>query len=88
MKALKIEDLNVAQELDGRALSSVRGGMLGYYPLPFPPVNVSNTTNFSAQQLVSQSNDMFSNNGNNVAFASGIQSTFKPSQTGTNTINF
>lgn len=88
MKALKIEDLNVAHALDGRAMSSVRGGMLGCYPLPCWPVNMTNTTNFSAQQLVNQSNDILSNNGNNVAFASGIQSTVKPMQTGVNTINF
>ncbi|MGN6317143.1 hypothetical protein [Trinickia sp.] len=88
MKALKIEDLNVAKELDGRAMSSVRGGTLGYFHFPFAPVSISNTTNFSAEQSVGQANEILSNNGNNAAFVTGITSTVKPSQTGTNTINF
>lgn len=89
MTSLKIENLDLAKDLDSRAMSAVRGGMLGFFPvLPVLPVNVSDTTNFNAQQLIGQTNSIVSNNGNNVAFASGITSTIKPTQTATNTINF
>ncbi|MGN6666305.1 MAG: hypothetical protein ACTHKH_04945 [Trinickia sp.] len=89
MTSLKIENLDLAKDLDSRAMSAVRGGMLGCFPLvPYVPVNTTDTTNFNAQQLIGQTNSIVSNNGNNVAFASGITSTFKPSQTATNTINF
>jgi hypothetical protein len=89
MTSLKIENLDLAKELDGRAMSAVRGGTLGYFPLlPYSPVHVTDTTNFSAQQLIGQTNSIVNNNGNNVAFATGITSTVKPSQTATNTINF
>jgi hypothetical protein len=90
MKSLMIEDLGVAKELDGRAMSAVRGGTLGYLlPLPYySPVNVSDTTNFSAQQLIGQSNNIVNNTGNDAAFVSGIHSTVNPSQSAKNTINF
>ncbi|PMS32815.1 hypothetical protein C0Z20_25660 [Trinickia symbiotica] len=84
-----IEDLGAAKELDARAMSAVRGGTLGYLPLPYySPVHVTDTTNFSAQQLISQSNSIVNNTGNDVAFSSGIHSTVNPSQSAKNTINF
>ena len=59
---LKIEDLNVAKELDGRAMSAVRGGTLGFFPpLPFSPVNIADSTTFSAQQLIGQTNNIVNN---------------------------
>jgi hypothetical protein len=89
MKSLMIEDLGVAKELDGRAMSGVRGGTGSYWPLPYySPVHVTDTTNFSAQQLIGQTNNIVNNTGNNVAFASDIHSTVNPSQHATNTINF
>ncbi|PTB18556.1 hypothetical protein C9I57_21225 [Trinickia symbiotica] len=89
MKSLMIEDLGVAKELDGRAMSAVRGGTGYLLPLPYySPVHVTDTTNFSAQQLISQSNSIVNNTGNDVAFASGIHSTVNPSQSAKNTINF
>ena len=89
MTSLKIENLDLAKDLDSRAKSGVRGGTLGYYPLlPFSPVHISDTTNFSAQQLIGQTNNIVSNNGNNVAFASGLSTKINPTQTATNTINF
>ncbi|WP_206998693.1 hypothetical protein [Trinickia mobilis] len=87
MKTLMIEDLAVAKELDGREMSAVRGGYLPVvYPV-FPSVHVD-TTNFSATQLIGQSNSIENNTGNDVAFASGIHSTVNPSQNARNTINF
>jgi hypothetical protein len=89
MKSLMIKDLEVAKELDGRAMSAVRGGVLGLYPLlPYSPVQVTDTTNFSASQLIGQTNSIVNNTGNDVAFASNIHSTVNPSQKATNTINF
>ncbi|OXC77048.1 hypothetical protein BSU04_18725 [Caballeronia sordidicola] len=88
MKTLMIKDLSVTEELDSRAMSAVRGGNLpGFWPS-----YSSSTTNlsFGAEQLISQSQNTISNNGNNVAFASGISSTVKPTQTANNynTVNF
>ena len=90
MKALMIKDLSVAKELDGRAMSAVRGGgALSLFPLqPYSPAHVANTTNFSASQLIGQTNGIVNNTGNDVAFASGINSTVNPLQKATNTINF
>ncbi|WP_242540000.1 hypothetical protein [Trinickia mobilis] len=87
MKTLMIEDLSVAKELDGRAMSAVRGGYLPVvYPL-FPSVHVD-TTNFSASQAIGQSNTILNNTGNDAAFVSNIHSTVNPSQNAHNTINF
>jgi hypothetical protein len=88
MKSLSIKDLSVTEELDSRAMSAVRGGNL---PGFWPSYNSSSTSlSFDAQQLISQTQTTISNNGNNVAFASGISSTVKPTQTAnnTNTVNF
>jgi hypothetical protein len=90
MSKLMIADLSVSHELDRREMSAVRGGSLGglwpvYYPTP--SVNVS-TTNFSAQQLIGQTNTIENNTGNDVAFASGIHSSVNPVQTAHNSINF
>ncbi|MFT4510382.1 hypothetical protein [Caballeronia sp. 15711] len=88
MKSLSIKDLSVTEELDSRAMSVVRGGNL---PGFWPGVNVSSyEASFSADQLISQTQNTLNNNGNNVAFASGIHSTVDPKQTASNknTINF
>jgi hypothetical protein len=87
MKSLTIKDLSVTEELDSRAMSTVRGGNLPGWP------SYSSTSadfSFASQQLISQSQNTINNNGNNVAFASGISSTVKPTQTAnnSNTINF
>jgi len=88
MKTLMIKDLSVTEELDSRAMSAVRGGNLPSYWPGFS----SSTTNlsFGAEQLISQSQNTINNNGNNVAFVSGISSTVKPTQTANNynTVNF
>lgn len=48
------------------------------------------TTNltFDVSQSLSQSQNTINNNGNNVAYASGITSTVTPTQTGSNNITF
>jgi hypothetical protein len=88
MKSLTIKDLSVTEELDSRAMSAVRGGNL---PSFWPGYNSSSTSlSFGAEQLISQTQTTINNNGNNVAFASGISSTVKPTQTANNynTVNF
>lgn len=92
MSKLMIADLSVAQELDSREMSAVRGGNLGFGPLPIfypsvPSVKVS-TTNFTAEQVIGQTNSIMSNTGNDVAFVTGISSSTNPMQTAHNTINF
>jgi len=92
MSKLMIADLSVAQELDRREMSAVRGGNLGigglwptYYPTP--SVKVDNTS-FTAEQVIGQTNSIVSNTGNDAAFVSGISSSVNPKQTAHNTINF
>ena len=93
MKALIIKDLSVTAELDRKAMAAVQGGMgSSSYSTPSywkPELDVTkNEFNFDISQSLNQSQNTLVNNGNNVAFASGITSTVKPHQTGTNTINF
>ena len=98
MKALTIKDLSVTAELDRQAMSAVHGGtgMSGMYKgMPslshqYTPSYSFNKSdfNFDASQSLNQEQNTLVNNGNNVAFASGITSTVNPSQTGKNTINF
>jgi len=88
MSKLMIADLSVAQELDRREMSAVRGGNLSLLPVyPMPSVNY-NTTNFAAEQVIGQTNSIVSNVGNDVAFASNIHATVNPVQKASNTINF
>jgi hypothetical protein len=100
MKALTIKDLATTTDLDSDALSAVRGGC-GYVP-PMPSCHMpsfggpsyapslsltKNDFNFSANQGLSQSQNTLVNNGNNVAFASGITSNVSPTQNGSNNIS-
>ena len=101
MTTLHIKDLAVATELDRAEMASVAGGCY-YYPQPScwtptycPPVYCpsepkSHPTSFSfdATQQIGQSQNVVNNNGNNVAFASGISSTVNPTQSASNNINF
>ncbi|RJF96048.1 hypothetical protein [Noviherbaspirillum saxi] len=90
MKALIINDLSVTEELDASAMAAVRGGTYKGMPFYFGPlVSMSkNDFQFDAEQSLGQSQNTLVNNGNNAAFVSGITSTVKPHQHGTNTINF
>ncbi|WP_194724958.1 hypothetical protein [Noviherbaspirillum malthae] len=92
MKTLIIKDLPAAAELDAKSMTAVRGGT-GFHRMPAlfasPLVSISkHELNFGAEQLLGQEQNTQVNNGNNVAFASGIKSTVNPTQTGKNTINF
>ncbi|MEC4721284.1 hypothetical protein RY831_19135 [Noviherbaspirillum sp. CPCC 100848] len=92
MKALSIKDLSVSKDLGAKDMTSVRGGT-GYAKMPSlfvgPLASFSkHELNFGAEQLLGQEQSTLVNNGNNVAFASGIKSNVNPTQTGKNTINF
>ena len=90
MSTLSIKDLSVAETLEGKAMRAVRGGMYRIMPYYWgPSVSVSKKDlNFSAEQLISQSQSVSNANGNNVAFAHGITSTVNPTQRAHNNINF
>ena len=101
MKTLTIKDLSLAADLDAAALASVRGGCGYTTPMPscYSPCSPSgwggpqagfdkSSLNFNAAQQLNQSQNTLVNNGNNVAFASGITSNVAPHQDGNNSISF
>jgi len=89
MNALMIKDLSITEQRDSRAMSAVRGGFgpsTSYYN--FSPVFApNNSKKVDATQLINTSMDIQNANGNNVAFAAGIQSTIDPSITSSNNIH-
>ena len=89
MTNLTITDLAITASLDRKAMSAVRGGMMkgGYSYMPLFD-GAKHDFSFTATQLTSQEQNNVNETGNNVAFASGIQSTFKPSQSSTSSISF
>jgi hypothetical protein len=101
MQALTIKDLSVSADLDTRAMSAVRGGTCAVPTMPSwcapatpscgpsyaPSLSLSSSEfNFAATQDLCQSQNTQVNNGNNVAFASGITSNVSPTQNGSNNI--
>lgn len=91
MKALTIKDLSRTTELDRSAMAAVHGGMYKggspFYPMASFDAS-KHSFSFDAKQSIGQSQETLVNNGNNVAFATDITSTVKPTQTANNTINF
>ena len=92
MKSLTIKDLARTTELDRQAMAGVSGGMAkdykGWMP-SFTSIDASeHNFSFDATQGVAQSQKTIVNNGNNVAFASGITANVNPTQKADNTINF
>jgi hypothetical protein len=94
MTHLTIKDLSRANELDAADMAAVSGGS-GYCAPVFPCYDVpampscyepSSSFSLNASQVLGQSQNVMNNNGNNVAFASGISSTVNPTQTGSNNI--
>jgi hypothetical protein len=93
MKSLTIKDLARTTELDRHAMAGVAGGgnkdYKGMMPYSVFAVDASKDSfSFDATQLISQDQKTVVNNGNNVAFASGITANVKPTQTAHDTINF
>jgi len=101
MTTLLIKDLAAATELDRAGMASVTGGCYYYkqpscwtpsycapdYGMPAPKSHPT-SFDFNASQSIGQSQNVMNNNGNNVAFASGITSTVNPTQSANNNINF
>lgn len=89
MTHLSISDLAITEELDRKAMSAVRGGMMkcGYGLLPVFDSG-KHDFSFSATQLTSQEQQNINETGNNAAFVSGIHSSFAPKQTSTSNISF
>jgi len=102
MTTLLIKDLAAATDLDRAGMAAVSGGCYykapscwtpSYCPpeygMPAPSYKGSPTSfSFDASQSIGQSQNVVNNNGNNVAFASGISSTVNPTQSANNNINF
>ena len=87
MNSLMIKDLAVTEELDSRAMSAVRGGTSPFF---FPSYDFSKLdVNVDTQQLIGQTQNVSSANGNNAALVAGIHSNVKPVQEAhnTNTVN-
>lgn len=98
MTTLLIKDLARSEQLDRAAMAGVHGGsgyggyggmpkeMMGYWG---PSYSVDKDVfSFNASQAIGQTQNVLNNNGNNVAFASGITSTVNPTQTANNSIQF
>jgi hypothetical protein len=97
MQTLMIKDLPVAEELDRKAMSAVRGGSykfapswLSYYSSDYDLNASKHDFSIDVSQLVGQTQTVNTTVGNNVAFAQDIHATVKPTQTATNnnTIRF
>jgi len=85
------------EELDRACMASVHGGsgapyggmpkdMMAYWG---PSYSVDKDVfSFNASQAIGQTQNVLNNNGNNVAFASGITSTVNPTQSANNNISF
>ena len=90
MTILTITDLSITADLDQKAMATVRGGYYrGSSSYGLPSFSSSkHDFEFSATQLTSQMQNNVNETGNNVAFAGDIHSTFKPTQTNSNSISF
>jgi hypothetical protein len=90
MNSLTIQDLPVTEQLDRAAMSAVRGGVALLPGLDLSQYNLSTfNLSLSAPQFIGQTQNVFNQNGNNVAFATDIDSKVKPIQKAdnSNTVN-
>ncbi|MGE5490231.1 MAG: hypothetical protein ACM31P_02990 [Actinomycetota bacterium] len=88
MRILLIKDLSRTETLDAKAMAAVQGGHKGapsYYRSDLWDLS-SHDKSLKVDQLIGQNQETFNANGNNVAFADGISSKVKPTQTATNSV--
>ena len=89
MNTLTIKDLSIAEQLDSKAMSAVRGGFgpsASYFN--FTPVYAPNySKKVDATQLISTTMNIQSANGNDAAFVAGVTTTIDPHVTSSNNIN-
>ena len=95
MRHLIITDLSDTTGLDRHTMQAIRGGTYAADCYPTPAIHgfwgsdsSKHDFSFDAQQLTQQTQTNANANGNNVAFASGISSCFKPSQANDSSIRF
>ncbi|WP_144139873.1 hypothetical protein [Paraburkholderia sp. BCC1884] len=89
MNTLTIKDLSIAEQLDSKSMSAVRGGYgpsSSYYN--FSPVYApDNSKNIGATQLISNTLNVDNANANNVAFASCLNTNIAPCISTSNNIH-
>ena len=97
MAILSISDLRVASELDGNALSKIRGGFAPHLPGLGMQQMFGEHAKFFAQQpkflfeaaqAQSQGQSVVTNNGNNAAFVAGGASPSGEPYSSVNTLKF
>jgi hypothetical protein len=86
MSALMIKDLSVTEQLDSKAMKSVRGGYV-FAPFPSLSFKFDNSKTVDAQQLVNQTNEIDNVSDNNNAFAEHLPTTIKTNVKGNNSIS-
>ncbi|HZZ01788.1 hypothetical protein [Paraburkholderia sp.] len=89
MNTLMIKDLSLTAQLDSKAMSAVRGGFgpsVSYFNFS-PIVAPNNSKQVSATQLISNEINVQNANGNNVAFAAGLDTSIVPCVTSSNNIH-
>ncbi|MCC8392722.1 hypothetical protein LJ656_08990 [Paraburkholderia sp. MMS20-SJTR3] len=88
MKTLMIKDLSVTEQLDSKAMRTVRGGFgpsLYYNFSPFSAPNNSKT--LTATQVINNELNFQNANGNNVALAGGAITNMSPYLVSSNSAN-
>ena len=90
MNTLMIKDLSIAEQLDSRAMSAVRGGN-GFGPsssyFNFTPVYApNNSKTVDGTQLISATMNIQNATGNDAAFVAGVTTTIAPHMTSNNNI--
>jgi hypothetical protein len=86
MSALRIKDLSVTEELDGKAMKAVRGGYLAYPYFPILKLDFDSSKHADAQQLIQQQMEISNVSGNNIAFATDINTKIEPTMTANNNV--
>ncbi|MCC8402787.1 hypothetical protein LJ655_12970 [Paraburkholderia sp. MMS20-SJTN17] len=84
MKTLLIKDLSVTEQLDSKAMQAVRGGFGPSYYSYSSVYKPYTKTDVDTTQMINNELSLQNANGNNVAFAEGITSTFTPYVTSNN----
>ncbi|MFM0731882.1 hypothetical protein PQQ52_15480 [Paraburkholderia sediminicola] len=92
MNTLIIKDLSLTAQLDSKAMRAVRGGLgFGFpstsYTNISPVFAPNNSKQVSATQLISNELNIQNANGNNVAFAAGLDTSIVPYVTSSNNIH-
>ena len=92
MNTLMISDLAVTEELDGKTMRAVRGGLTAGTEMPLllssSPFRFGNGATISPSQLINQGVNIQNYNGMDTAFDTGVSSSITPHQSANNSITF